>query len=40
MIPIFVLFSVMRHGWTILSEKDKGLVFVHFRAVRIAWFVR
>ena len=38
--PIFVIFSVMRHGWTVLSEKDKGPIFVHFCAMPIAWFVR
>ena len=30
----------MRHGWTVLSEKDKGPIFVHFRAMCITWFVR
>ena len=29
----------MRHGWTALSEKDKGPIFVHFRAMRHAWQV-
>ena len=28
----------MRHGWTALSEKDKGPIFVHFRAMRHAMY--
>ena len=40
MIPIFVLFSLMCHGWTVSLEKDKDPVFVHFLAMLIAWFVR
>ena len=38
--PTFVLFSIMHHRLTVLSEKDKDPIFVHFCAMRIAWFVR
>ena len=38
--PICVLFSVMPQGWTVLSEKDKGPIFVYFRAMRHSWLVR
>ena len=29
----------MHHGWTVLSEMDKGPIFVHFRAMRHGWQV-
>ena len=34
--PIIVLFSVVHHGLTVLSEKDKGPI---FRAMRHGWQV-
>ena len=29
----------MRRCWTVLSEKDKGPIIVHFRAMRHGWQV-
>ena len=35
----FCPLNVMRRCWTVLSEKDKGPISVHFRAMRHSWQV-